>query len=98
MAQSSDENLNFVILLEENKDVLEKSQVPSVKKKKEEAIVIFIEKWAKISGKELSQAALLKKINNLKTRAKTALNKEAPLADWQSKILEIKVKFGDFVA
>lgn len=94
---SDDNNLLFVTLLSENKEILHKSQVPSVKKQKEAAIIIFIEKWATISGKELSQAALLKKINNLKTRAKAAFNKGAPLTDWQSKILEMKVKFSYFV-
>ncbi len=96
MELSSDENLNFVKMLEENKDVLEKSQVPSAKKKKEEAIAIFIENWAKISGKVLSQSTLLKKVNNLKTRAKSALTKGSVLTDWQYKILGIQVKLYKF--
>lgn len=94
MAVSVDENLNFVILLEEHKDAIEKSQVPSAKKKKEEALSIFIDKWSKMCGKELTQAAILKKVNNLKTRAKAAINKGAPLTTWQTKVLELtKVVF-----
>lgn len=89
MAAILDENLNFVILIEENKDILEKSQAPSAKKKKEEACIEFVDKWAKLSGKQLTHSALLKKINNLKTRAKSDHNKGKVLALWQTKILEI---------
>lgn len=87
-----DENLKFVLLLEENKDILAKSQVPSIKKKKEEAMSIFIEKWSAVSAKEITSAALLTKVNNLKTRAKSALKRGSQLTAWQSKILNMKVK------
>lgn len=89
MAGILDEKLNFVILMEESKDVLEKSQAPSAKKKKEEACIEFVDKWAKLSGKQLSHSALLKKINNLKTRAKSDHNKGKALTLWQTKILEL---------
>jgi len=99
MSIVTDENLNFVLLIEELKDILEKSQVPSEKKKKDEAVATFVEKWKEISGKELTQPALLKKITNLKVRAKSALIRGVPLSSWQSKLLEItQVKIVDVAA
>lgn len=93
MAGFIEENLKFVLLIEEFKDILEKSQVPSAKKKKEEAAALFIEKWKEISAKELTTPSLLKKITNLKVRAKSAYNKGAKLTPWQLKLMEItKVK------
>lgn len=89
MAVSGDENFKFVLLIEDYKDVLEKSQVPSVRKKKEQAVSLFIEKWREMCGTELTQLSLLKKVTNLKTRAKSALAKGGPLTAWQAKILEI---------
>lgn len=89
MALCFDENLQFVLLIAEHKEVLEKSQVPSLKKKKEEAVQVFIEKWSKLCGKELAPGALLKKVHNLKTRAKAASVKNIPLSSWQMKILEL---------
>lgn len=55
-----DENINFVLMVERFINVLEKSQEPSAKKKKEESITLFIEEWRKVSGTELTAAALLK--------------------------------------
>lgn len=93
MAAFTEENLKFVCLIEDLKDILEKSQVPSAKKKKEEAAGLFIEKWKELSGKQLTLPSLLKKITNLKVRAKSAFNKGAKLTSWQSKLLELtKVK------
>lgn len=89
MAVYGDDNLKFVLLIEDYKDVLEKSQVPSIRKKKDLAVSLFIEKWREICGTELTQLSLLKKINNLKTRAKSAHVKGAPLTAWQTKILEL---------
>lgn len=62
MALSFDENYQFVLLITEHKEVLEKSQVPSLRKKKEEAVNLVIEKWTKMSGKMLPPLALLKKL------------------------------------
>lgn len=96
MAASSDNNLNFVNLLKENLDLIDKSQVPSAKKKMKEAASNFIEKWQSISGQVgqvLTSETLFKKINNLTVRAKAAHNKGGPVSEWQLKILEMKVKF-----
>lgn len=89
MAASSEENYKFVHLIDELKDVLEKCQVPSAKKKKEEAATIFIERWKELTGKELTQPGLFKKITNLKVRAKSARNKGVELSIWQTRLLEI---------
>lgn len=76
----------FVSLLEEHKDAICKSQVADLKKKKEEALLTINKKWAEISGKTLTQSALMKKINNKKSRTKTAIKEGKPLADWQIKM------------
>lgn len=52
------QNLNFVNLLEDKRDVLEKSQAPAEKEG---------------SGKNLTQAAMLKKVNNLKSHESSLL-------------------------
>lgn len=94
MAQPIEDNANFVEMIFENQDILEKSQVPSAKKKKEAATLVLIEKWRELSGKELTHSALWKKITNLKVRAKSALTRNVPLSGWQSKLLEMmKVRF-----
>lgn len=89
MEAGGDENGVFVNLIAELRDILEKSQVPSAKKKKENAAATFVEKWKELSGKQLTQAALLKKITNLKVRAKSALTRGVTLSAWQLKLLEI---------
>ena len=86
---TGDENLDFVLLLEKNKEVLEKSMLPSSKKKKDQAVDAITETWVKITGKMLTQSAILKKICNLKARAKFALNNRRPLQSWQAKILKL---------
>lgn len=89
MSLSKDENLNFVQLIEQNKDILETSKKPSAKKKKDEAVALFIEKWKEMYGTQLTQSTLLKKINNLKTRSKSAVSNKAPLKTWHTKLLEL---------
>lgn len=84
-------NMKFVLLIEEHKDALCKSQLPPIKKKKDEAILAVSKKWAEICGKSLTQSSLMKKISNVKTRSKSALQKKKPLTDWQTKMLELIV-------
>lgn len=91
MKDSSEDVLKFVHLLEEHIDVLLKSQTTLNKKKKDEAVALIIPKWLDISKTELSQASLFKKINNLKTRAKSALKCGKTLNEWQDKLLKITV-------
>lgn len=91
MASDSAESAKFVLLVFEHKDVLIKSQVADLKQKKVEAVETIIAKWREISGKTLTLTSLYKKINNLKSRAKTALSGGKTLSDWQLKLLEIEV-------
>lgn len=90
MADSSEVVLKFVLLLEDYKDVLLKSQT-SLNKKKDEAVSLIIPKWLDISKTELTPASLFKKISNLKTRAKSALQCGKKLNEWQVKLLKIVV-------
>ena len=48
--------------------ILEKSQIPNIKRKKNEAIDNLIKKYRDTFGKPLDTKGLLKKINNIKTR------------------------------
>lgn len=89
MDTKSDENMNFVLFLEDYKITLKKSKNAALKKKKQEAVADAIDKWQKITGKKLSEAAFLKKVSNLKVRLNVATKKEHPLCDWQQKLLEI---------
>lgn len=83
------ETIKFVRFIEEHLDVLSKSQTKEQKQKKSEAADKIVEKWKNVTGKTLNHGSLLKKINNLKSRAKTALSSGKPLSEWQTKILEI---------
>lgn len=83
--------LQFVLCIEEHSDVLTKSQVQEQKQKKTDAAFKFINKWKDLTGNTLTQASLFKKINNMKSRAKAAVNSGKPLNEWQSKILFIAV-------
>lgn len=92
MASEINEVLKFVLYIEEHMDVLTKSQINEKKKqKKTEAADKIINKWRDLTGKTLTQASLFKKINNIKSRAKSALSSGKPLIGWQKKILEITV-------
>lgn len=93
MQDSQDESMTFVNLLHDYKDILDISQIPEHKKKKKEATELFIPKWESVCGKKLSQAALFKKVNNIKSRCKSAVIKKKPLAPWQLKFVELTVCF-----
>lgn len=96
MSEASEDVLKFVLLVEQHKDVLLKSQTSSNKEKKKAAALSIIFKWEEISKTKLTDASLLKKISNLKTRAKAALNSGKPINEWQIKILGIGVHFSEF--
>lgn len=91
MSEATEEVLKFVILLEEHIDVISKSQTSLNKKKKDEAAALIITKWQSISKKKLTQSNLFKKINNLKTRAKSAYKCGKTLNEWQAKLLKLIV-------
>lgn len=96
MSEVCEDVLKFVLLVEQHKDVLLKSQTRSNKEKKKAAALSIVEKWEEMSKTKLTDASLLKKINNLKTRAKAVLKSGKPINEWQTKILGIWVHFSDF--
>lgn len=96
MAEALEDVLKFVLLVEQHKDVLLKSQTSLNKEKKKAAAISIIVKWEEISKTRLTDASLLKKISNLKTRAKAALNSGKPINEWQMNILRIGVHFCEF--
>ena len=55
-------------------DILAKSQVPKVKKRKDEAIAKVLQKYKAIFGKELDAKGFMKKVNNMKNRLKKKTN------------------------
>lgn len=91
MDSDSSESTKFVLLIEEHKDVLIKSRAVEQTRKKEAAAAEIIKKWNELAGKPLTQPLLYKKINNIKSRVKTALSGGKALSEWQSKFLEIEV-------
>ena len=91
MEPDSGESIKFVFLIEEHKDVLIKSRAVEQTKRKEAAAAEIIKKWSVVAGKTLTQVGLYKKINNFKSRVKTALSSGKPLSEWQSKLLDIEV-------
>lgn len=74
-------------------EILEKSQIPTMKKLKDESIKKFILKYQSLFGKEVDAKTLMKKINNMKTRLKKKTdlnrtgNKNIQLLDWEKKML-----------
>lgn len=82
-------SLDFVLLIEEHKAILQKSKKPAALREKENAVNAIIEKWKNKSGKKLARLDLLKKINNLKERSKAAAKRRVTLNDWQRKLLEL---------
>lgn len=86
-----DENdqAKFVELLENYKVVLQKSQVPTIKKAKENALMKLQAEWQALSGKAIGVKQLSKRINNMKTKIKKKAdinktgNKQIKLKSWE---------------
>ncbi|XP_037026514.1 uncharacterized protein LOC119067555 [Bradysia coprophila] len=87
-ASSDDDLIKFVNLVEEHKIILSKSQFLAIKSQKRLAIAEMISKWAEISGQNLTEQTLLKKLHNMKARANVAADKNV-LTDWQVKLREL---------
>lgn len=88
-SQMYEENMSFILLIEEYKVVLSKTQGSAVKKMKKRALQGVIAKWSTSTGKTLSEKAIMKKLSNLKVRAKRASIKGQPLDGWEKKLLEL---------
>jgi hypothetical protein len=91
----SSENITFVRILRKFPVLLWKSQLPAVKDKKERAKKSFLEKWTNNVGTDLTEKALMNKIQNMKSRVigkvdKNKIgNKKISLDDWERDMLEI---------
>ncbi|XP_049315765.1 uncharacterized protein LOC125779168 [Bactrocera dorsalis] len=88
-----DDISNFLVdKIKENKYLLEKSQLPSIKSKKKQAIEICVKEiWQKF-GMELSEKNIIKKIANMKCRVKSKIdinktgNKKIILKNWEAEL------------
>lgn len=74
--------------------ILEKSQVPAMKKKKTAALTEIVKEYVTLFGKELDIKAFVKKVNNMKTRLKNKTdknktgNKPIRLLSWEKVMLK----------
>lgn len=74
--------------------ILEKSQIPKIKRAKDQAIGLLIKKYEATFGKPLDTKCFLKKMNNMKSRLKNKTdlkrtgNKKIKLLDWERKLLK----------
>ena len=68
----------FVMLLKSKKVLLYKSQLPTIKNKKKEALKTLENEYALSLGTRLTATQLLKKINNMKNEIKKKLTKTPP--------------------
>lgn len=75
-------------------EILEKSQVPAMKKKKSAALTAIVKEYVTLFGKELDIKAFMKKVNNMKTRLKNKTdknktgNKPIRLLSWEKVMLK----------
>lgn len=85
----------FVHLLKKHKHVLNKSQVPTAKQKKETALKEIKDDLLQNYGTDMQEGQILKKVNNMKTRLKKKLdlkqtgNIPVVLNEWQKLLREI---------
>lgn len=89
------EQLFIVTQLQKMPEVLSKSQIPSVKVKKEESIKTIISNYERHVGKPITNQQLLKKINNMKSRLKRKAdmkrtgNRKIVLKNWERILFSI---------
>lgn len=88
--------LSFLALkLQDFPEALEKSQQPEMKKKKDAALLSLVKVYEVNFGKVITIKALLKKINNMKTRLKKKTdrnetgNKEIKLSKWEQTLYKV---------
>lgn len=87
--------LAFVLILKNYKVLLDKSQVPAVKAKKQAALAEMSKELKLINGVDVTTAQLSKKINNMKTHLKKKVDKNATgnkkiiLCDWEKEFLDL---------
>lgn len=82
-------DVTFVKIICNYPAVFLKSQTPETRKRKQTCLKAIREKFVGVSGKDLSEPQILKKINNMKSRmkAKTDVrktgNKKIALKEWE---------------
>lgn len=88
-------NLRFIEALSTHKVLFDKSQLPLIRKKKENSLIEMQESYQTIYGKSINVKQLKKKIQNMKnelkkkTDMKATGNKKIVLKDWEKKLLDI---------
>jgi uncharacterized Fe-S cluster protein YjdI len=87
--------MTFINLLKEHPVLLSKSQLPKIKERKAVAAKDLNTKYKELTGIELNEKQLTKKINNMKNdvKAKSDVmktgNKPIILKDWEKLLLEL---------
>lgn len=93
--ESLGDQLNFVTLLQKYKVILQKSQIPSVRKAKEESLRKLQQEWELETGKLIHEKQLIKKIHNMKSKIKLKTdksrtgNKRIKLNKWEQALFKL---------
>lgn len=98
LVDTSDEQSECKYIAERVKqypEILEKSQLPAKRAKKQIAIEKVVKEYRQLYGKDITSKALMKKVGNMKTRLKkkTDMNKTGnkripPLLTWETLMME----------
>lgn len=87
--EKNDPQLEFALLLKDFKVLFNKSLLPEIKNKKEEAMKALLKRYEATIGKNITTIQIRKKINNMKTEVKKIIdkkktgNKKIVLKKWQ---------------
>lgn len=87
--------MEFVRILKDNAVLLNKSQVPGVKKQKTEAMARLIKQYQKKTGLKMCDKQVYKKLNNMKTDVKGKAdktrtgNRPIHLKAWEKEFLDL---------
>lgn len=85
----NDPQLEFVLMLKDFKILFNKSMLPEIKTKKEEAVKLLQKRYESTFGKNITSMQIRKKLNNMKTEVKKIIdkkktgNKKIVLKKWQ---------------
>ncbi|KAL1498405.1 hypothetical protein ABEB36_009211 [Hypothenemus hampei] len=94
-SQEKDEQLCFVVLLEEYKVLFDKRMIPKIKSEKEEALKNLTANFNRTMKKNSDTKQILKKFNNMKTKVKRIVdvkrtgNKKIKLCEWQRRFYDL---------
>ncbi|XP_025829559.1 uncharacterized protein LOC112904234 [Agrilus planipennis] len=97
MESSEDVTTEMMFIAERVKafpEILEKSQVPAIKRKKTAALTQIVKEYVTLFGKGMEIKAFMKKVNNMKTRLKNKTdrnktgNKPIRLLSWERIMLK----------